>query len=129
LSKVSKNLTPGDILHFVEADEFRDDWQALGLDVEDDLWGLQTLIMSGPEMAPVIAGSGGLRKLRFAPEWWNRGKRGAVRVCYAYFAEHWTVLLVMAFGKGSKETLSAAEKKGIKEYLGRIEKWLDQRTR
>ena len=86
-------------------------------------------IMSAPEMAPVVPGTGGLRKLRFAPERWNRGKSGALRVCYAYFPKHWTVLLIMAFGKGSKETLSAAEKSGIKEYLSRIEKWLDQRNK
>jgi len=124
----SHHLTPEDFLHFVETDEFSDDWRALGLDVEHDLWTLQMFIMSAPAMAPVVSGTGGLRKLRFAPELWNRGKRGAVRVCYAYFPTHWTVLLIMAYGKGRKETLSAVEKSAIKAYLSRVEKWLDERN-
>jgi hypothetical protein len=118
-------LAPEEFLHFVETDEFGDDWKRLGLSVETDLWALQTLIMSAPEASPVIKGTGGLRKIRFAPEGWNCGKSGAVRVCYAYFKEHWTVLLVMAYGKGRKETLSAAEKAGIKEYLSIIQNYLD----
>jgi hypothetical protein len=123
-----RDLTPEDFLHFVETDEFGDDWQALGLGVENDLWALQMLIMSAPERAPVVSGTGGLRKMRFAPESWNRGKRGAVRVCYAYFPTHWTVLLIMAYGKGRKENLSPAEKKAIKGYLVRVERWLDLRN-
>lgn len=121
-------VSPEDFLHFVETDEFGNDWSRLGLDVEEDLWALQTLIMAAPESGPVIKGTGGLRKLRFAPERWNCGKSGAARVCYAYFKEHWTVLLVMAYGKGRKETLTAAEKGGIKAYLTLIQKYLDSHS-
>jgi hypothetical protein len=32
-----RQLHPGDLLHFVELDEFSDDWQRLGLNVENDL--------------------------------------------------------------------------------------------
>ena len=121
-------FTPADFLHFVELDEFGDDWQQLGLDVEIDLLALQMHIMSSPEFAPVIPGTGGLRKLRFSPLGWKRGKSGAIRVCYAYFKSHWTVLLVMAYRKGQKETLTETEKRGIKEYLAKCEKWLDERN-
>jgi hypothetical protein len=34
----------------------------------------------------------------------------------------------MAYGKGRKETVSAAEKQGIKQYLARVEKYLDERN-
>jgi len=81
-------LTPEDLLHFVELDEFRDDWEQLGLDVEGDLWALQILIMRNPGGTPVIPETGGLRKMRFAPGRWNTGKSGAVRVCYVYFPDH-----------------------------------------
>jgi hypothetical protein len=115
-------------LHFVETDEFGDDWSRLGLDVERDLWALRLMIMNAPKSSPVVAGTGDLRKLRFAPEGWSRGKSGAVRVCYAYFERHWTVLLLMAYGKGAQETLTAAEKQGLKRYLSRVQDWLDKKT-
>ena len=117
-------LSPEDFLHFVELDEFRDDWEHLELDVERDLWDLQILIMADPGGAPVIPGTGGLRKLRFAPGRWQVGKRGAVRVCYVYFPAHWTVLLVAAYGKGEKDDLTDDERKGIKMYIGQVESWL-----
>lgn len=111
----------------MELDEFADDWKQLGLDVENDLWQLQNHIMSGPKLAPVIEGTGGLRKLRFAPPRWKRGKSGAARICYAYFEKHWTVLLVMAYGKNEKETMTVQEKAAIRNYLLQVETWLDER--
>jgi hypothetical protein len=127
LEEQSRHRIPEDLLHFVELDEFSDDWKQLGLDLENDLWDLQIDIMSSPDAAPVISGTGGLRKMRFAPQEWHSGKSGAVRVCYAYFKPHWTVLLVMAYGKGRKETLTAEEKRGIKTYLATFERWVDER--
>jgi hypothetical protein len=121
------HLSPQDFLHFVELDEFCDDWANLGLN-DGDLLALQMLIMSSPKSAPVIEGTGGLRKVRFAPGGWKSGKSGGVRVCYAYFEKHWTVLLVMAYGKRQKETLTSHEKASIKGYLARVEKWLEERN-
>jgi hypothetical protein len=128
LTNPPHQLSPLDFIHFVETDQFADDWSDLGLDAETDLWALQLLIMVNPESAPIIEGTGGLRKARFAPSGWPRGKSGAVRVCYAYFPKHWTVLLLMAYGKGRKETISAKEKQGIKQYLARVENYLDKRN-
>ncbi len=116
-------------MHFVETDEFRDDWNDLGFDVETDLWNLQTIIMNAPERAPVIPGTGGLRKLRFGKKQQGIGKRGGVRICYAYFKDHWTALLVMAYGKDQKDNLTAEEKHGIAKYLERIEHYLAERNR
>jgi hypothetical protein len=121
-------LAPLDFLHFVELDEFSDDWERLGLSVDNDLWDLQLEIMADPESVPVVSGTGGLRKLRFSPASWPRGKSSAVRICFAYFPKHWTVLLVMAYAKGRKESLTTSEKQGIKAYLASVEKWLDARN-
>lgn len=118
------HLRPVDFLHFVELDEFSDDWKALGLDLEQDLFALQIAIMANPEGAPVIQGTGGLRKLRFAPVSWGTGKSGAVRVAYVYFKQYWFVLLVLAYGKNEQGNLTAEEKAGIKKYIARTEKWL-----
>jgi hypothetical protein len=124
VSNSARDLGPSDFLHFVETDEFRDDWEQLGLNVERDLWELQTLIMSGPEKPAVIPGTGGLRKMRFAGGG-GRGKSGGIRVCYAYFKKYWTVLLVIAYSKSRKDNLTAIEKTAIKRYLNTIEDWLD----
>jgi hypothetical protein len=111
----------------VELDEFADDWKALGLDVEHDLWALQIAIMKNPEAGAVIPDAGGLRKLRFGRHDDRVGKRGGIRVCYVYFKEHWTVLLVVAYGKNEKDDLTQEEKRSIREYIKRARAWLDKR--
>jgi len=113
-------------LHFVEMDEFCQDWEGLGLNVDSDLWTLQIAIMQNPTQAPVIAGTGGLRKLRFSPPSHQQGKSGAIRVCYVYFPRHGTILLAMAYGKNQKATLTAREKQGIREYIATAERWLER---
>lgn len=120
-------IGPEDLLHFVHLDEFVDDWQTLGYDVEHDLWALEILIMANPERGAVIPGTGGLRKLRFGKEQDGIGKRKGARVCYVYFKEHWTVLLVVAYGKNEKDDLSESEKKDIRDYIARVKNWLDNR--
>lgn len=125
----SPELRPEDYLHFVQLDEFADDWKSLGLDIEQDLWDLELAIMANPEAGRVIPDTGGLRKLRFARRKERIGKRGGARVCYVHFKEHWTVLLVVAYGKNEKDDLSAAEKKHIRDYIHRAKMWLDQRRR
>jgi hypothetical protein len=120
-------IDPQDLLQFVELRQFTDHWARLGLDDEGDLFALQIFIMANPKGAPVIEGTGALRKMRFAPAKWNIGKRGAARVCYAYFEEHGLVLLVMVYDHKEKDNLSAVEKKGIKRYLEQINHYLSTR--
>ncbi len=43
---------PEDLLHFVELDEFIDDWRSLGLDDEADLFSLQMAIWRIQEARP-----------------------------------------------------------------------------
>jgi hypothetical protein len=122
-------LRSDQFLHFVELDEFRSDWERLGLDAEDDLLSLQAALMHDPAAGDVIAGTGGLRKLRFAPPGRGVGKRGAIRVCYVWWPQHWLVLLVKAYGKSEKADLTAGERQGIQHYLERIERWLANRQK
>ncbi|NOY42465.1 MAG: addiction module toxin RelE [Planctomycetes bacterium] len=120
-------VSPEDFLHFVQLDEFAEDWKSLGFDIEDDLWALEILIMTNPERGDVVPGTGGLRKIRFGKGDRGIGKRKGVRVCYAYFKEHWTVLLVVAYGKNEKDDLTESEKKYIRDYLKRAKAWLDKK--
>lgn len=120
-------ISPEDLLHFVESTVFTAAWDELGLNDEDDLMALQLLIMSQPKAAPVITGTGGLRKLRFAPARWNTGKSGVARVCYVYFEEYGIVFLVYIYDKHQKDNLSDAEKKVIRDYIHREQRALDRR--
>jgi hypothetical protein len=122
-------LSPEQFLHFVELDEFRTDWEQLGLDVENDLLALQLLLMHDPGAGDVIAGTAGLRKLRFAPPRWAKGKRGSIRVCYVWWPKYWLVLLVMTYPKSVKQDLTLKEKEGIRHYLQRLEQWLASRPK
>ena len=97
------------------------------MDDEDDLTALQLAIMFAPDGAPVVKGTGGLRKLRFAPAKWNTGTSGATRVCCVYFGDYGIVLLVYVYDKHQKETLTDAEKKVIRGFIDRAKAELDCR--
>lgn len=112
-------VRPEDLLTFIELRGFIDDWEGMKLDVELDLLALQVAIMAAPKAAPVIPGTGGLRKLRFSPPAWKTGKRDAIRVCYVYFEEFWTVLLVVAYPKSQKDNLTESEKRQINKLIDR----------
>ncbi len=95
-------------------------WRYIGLD-DEDLRALENLIGQRPQAGKVIPGTGGVRKIRFAPPSWNRGKSGAVRVCYACFLSGKAVFLLTAYGKNKKDNLDAAEKKLYRTLLSQIE--------
>ncbi len=54
--------------------------------------------MSNPEGAMIVVGTGGLRKLRMVYDE-SSGKSGGNRICYAYFLEHHSVVVVIAYAK------------------------------
>jgi hypothetical protein len=85
--------------------------------------------MAKPKGAPVVPGTGGLRKIRYAPLRSGKGKSGGVRVCYVYFEEYAVVLLVLAYPKNERDDLSAIEKKAIKKLIEEIDNELAQGSR
>jgi hypothetical protein len=123
----ARDLRPEDVLIFVELHGFSDDLKRLDLN-DDDLHALQVLIMVDPHRAPVIAGTGGLRKLRFAPARWRTGKSGAARVCYVYLEEWKTVLLVTVYSKDEQDDIPAAQRAAYRKLIGRIQTEYATRT-
>lgn len=99
---------------FIQTTEFTKQWKNLGFD-DEDLRQLELLILQHPDIGPVMEGTGGLRKMRFAYE--GRGKSGSVRVCYVDFICLETVYLITDFPKNEKENLSKAERNEIKKRL------------
>ncbi|HEY7117367.1 MAG TPA: hypothetical protein VH475_12315 [Tepidisphaeraceae bacterium] len=71
---------------FIELPYFRAKWIHLGL-TDDDLRALQLALTAAPDRWPVVSGTGGLRKVRFAKSKSNRGKSGSFRIRYVYFEE------------------------------------------
>jgi hypothetical protein len=118
---------PEDLLGFIELRPFTAAWHQLKL-TDDDLQAVQIFIMTNPKFAPVIEGTGGLRKARFSPARERRGKSGGYRVCYVYFEDAAIVLLVLVYPKSEKDNLTDKERKYIKQLVHRIEKELLTRT-
>lgn len=121
-------LDPKRWLNFVQLDPFPAAWKGLGLS-DDDLRALEILIMSWPDKHPVMAGTGGLRKLRFAPGAWNSGKSGAARIYYAYFPAYGLVTLIYAHGKNEMEAIADNQKKVIRQLTAEIQASLDDKPR
>ncbi len=120
-------VDPSRLLRFVHFPTFLRDWKRLDLD-DDALRVLESELMEAPERGPVIEGTGGLRKLRFVPPGESRGKRGAYRVCYAYFQAFGTVALFVAFGKGERSDMTAAQVRATATALKRFETELSRRV-
>ena len=87
---------------------------------DEDLQALEQQIMRNPESGAVMAGTGGLRKIRFAPPSWHTGKSGATRVCYAIFVEAEQCYLAAIFAKNEQPNLTAAEKAEARKMIAAL---------
>jgi len=117
---------PEDLLDFIATRVFTRGWETLGLNDEEDLTALQVGIMADPKRAPVVPGTGGLRKLRFAPPGSKSGTRGGLRVCYVYYEEFHIVLLVVVYPKSEQDDLSEQQKRTIKKLIDEQRQELEQ---
>lgn len=108
------------ICDFIQMKGFSEDWDQLGLS-DNDLRSLEVAIMAKPKGFPVVPGTDGLRKARFSPKGWHKGKSGALRVGYAYFPEVRIVVLIVAYSKSEQDNLSPKEKKTIRDIVKRLE--------
>ena len=95
---------------FIQTDEFSRNW--------DELRRLEFDIMMNPHKYPVMQGTGGLRKARFAFK--HHGKSGGVRVCYVDFVIEETIYLITVYSKKQKDNLSKQERNNINIYIDRL---------
>lgn len=100
------------------------EWNRLGLG-DEDLRELELLILAEPDAGAVMAGTGGLRKLRFSPSRWRRGKSGALRIGYSHDARLAKVLVLAVYAKADKSNLTPAERREIKRLLDAL--WRGER--
>ena len=79
---------------------------------------MENSIIEDPLFWPIIKGTGGVRKARFAIG--NKGKRGGGRVCYLYLQVHEVIYMLIAYAKNEQADLSEKEKKQIKHLVENI---------
>jgi hypothetical protein len=103
------------VMHTVcETHSFRGSANDAGME-PDELVRLKNFLSEHPDAGELIVGTGGARKLRFAPT--GRGKRGGYRVVTYYCAEDIPVFLMDVYSKGDKINLSASERADVKKEL------------
>ena len=77
---------------------------------------LQMALMANPDLGPVIAGTGGVRKLRWAAP--GRGKRGGYRVIYYVRRPKGVIWMLTMYPKNVADTIPAHVLREIREELG-----------
>lgn len=108
---------------FIHTKLFDRKWKELGCD-DDDLWELQRVIYENPQGPPVIRGTGGIRKIRFALD--GKGKSGGARVLYIDFVAHETIGLLSVYSKNEQEDITEDERKALRDMGEQINKnWRD----
>jgi hypothetical protein len=107
-------------LSFVHYPAFVRRWKEFRLD-DEDLRKLELQLLARPEAGLVMGGTGGLRKMRFAPPSRHSGKSGAYRVCYVYFPRAAVIVLLAIFPKNQQENLGAAEKAQFRTVIGSLD--------
>lgn len=71
-------------------------------------------LSKNPHSGDVIAGSGGVRKIRMKSA--SKGKRGGFRVCYFYYMAKERIYLFHVFGKNDQENITEDEKKMLRNF-------------
>ena len=84
---------------------------------DDDLRGLQKLLLERPEAGDRIIGTKGLRKLRWALS--GRGKRGGARVIYYWRNAEDRIYLLYAYAKNAQSDLTEAQRKLLVQWISK----------
>jgi hypothetical protein len=101
---------------FIETAVFTAQIKALVSD--EEYTALQHELVADPGAGDLIAGTGGLRKIRIAAK--GKGKRGGARLIYFYFVAKDRIAMLLAYPKGVKDDLTVKEKRIL---AGIIKTW------
>jgi hypothetical protein len=108
------------VLTFIQTPLFVDQFRRARLN-DDDLRSLEHVLLLNPEVGKVLARTGGVRKMRFAPPSRHMGKSGAFRVCYVWFPAYFTIGLFMIYSKNEQDTLTTDDEKTCRLLVQRIQ--------
>jgi len=76
---------------------------------------LQIELVARPDAGAVIAGTGGLRKMRWGVE--GRGKRGGVRIIYYRAVARHQILMLLIYAKNQADDLTAQQKQVLRALV------------
>lgn len=96
---------------FIETPIFTADVRALLGD--DEYAALQQHLVVQPNAGAVIAGTGGLRKIRWTTA--GRGKRGGTRAIYYHVVAQAQIRMILIYRKGVKDDLTPREKAELRK--------------
>lgn len=77
----------------------------------------QNMLLKNPTKGDVIAGTGGLRKVRFADPRRRKGKRGGLRTIYYWQLDEAVFWLFTIYDKDEMDDLTSEQKKALKNLL------------
>jgi len=80
---------------------------------------LQQVLIYRPDAGNVIAGSGGLRKIRWRVP--GAGKRGGLRVIYYWDVSEETIFMLLVYKKGRQDDLTPSQIKALRTL---VKEWL-----
>jgi hypothetical protein len=87
---------------------------------DEDRMAMEFFIATAPEDHPVIPGSGGFRKARWARR--GKGKSGGLRVVYYFLAKPGRIYMAAIYAKSRKEALSSADQNLLARLAAQIKK-------
>ena len=79
---------------------------------------MEAAIVADPAAAPVMPGTGGIRKLRWAGS--GRGKRGGIRTIYFHHAGPEAIYMLTAYAKTARDDLSPSDKRALARLVAAI---------
>ncbi|NRA72527.1 MAG: type II toxin-antitoxin system RelE/ParE family toxin [Gammaproteobacteria bacterium] len=82
---------------------------------DDDYRGLQSYLLQKPDAGDIVRGSGGVRKVRWAPS--GRGKSGGVRAIYYWKKSEHEIWMLTMYSKSERGTISGNVLKQIAEAI------------
>ncbi len=85
---------------------------------ETEKTALEDHIAEQPEAYPIIPGTGGVRKARWARG--RKGKSGGVRAIYYFHLGQYAVYMLTLYAKSEQADLTEADKRAIKQIVLRL---------
>jgi hypothetical protein len=92
---------------------------AKGVIGEAEQRALESTLIENPVAGAVMAGTGGVRKVRVALG--NRGKSAGARVIYYFRASKGRIYLLVAYGKNERANITRAEANVIRQLVSILE--------
>ena len=87
---------------------------------EADRQKMEAAIVADPDRAPLLRGTGGIRKLRWTGS--GRGKRGGIRTIYFHHAGPAAIYMLTVYAKADRDDLTQADRKTLSRLVAVIKK-------